>query len=1066
MCAGPAAGLRVPTGTVGRAELGDPTVAPHHLWVDPNGQIRSLGPPLTRTRHVDGVDVVTVGMTTLMWRPAERPSLPRTVITRVARRRRTEPEPPSQLAPPEAPPPSRIGQVVATAVATAAVAVIIAIVTSRAVLALFAAGGVLTAAVTSAFEAGRQLRYRRACRQHSDTVASRDDDYQRELVAFRRTRWPVDLSGWRTSTRLWERRHDDDDAMSVVVGVGDHDVAVEVDLSPGTVTVIRGSEWTATAVMRSLLAQAIVMHGPADLRVSVRRADVPAPAPAYVTGTGRHHLIVTDDYLALGHAGSDLRQRLREGAAVVVQVPSGVANPALSTTTIDVDATCRGVIAHHEQVSLIRLAGCTTDQLVRLSQGLACCVDPEVSQPALPSSITLHDVLERDGSADNVVIGVDDRGTVSCDPVSDGPHMLIAGTTGSGKSEALRALITAVAATQSPDRWQVCLIDAKGGAGLDIVSDLPHVVGIVTDLDEFGVRDAICGLEVEMRRREQVLRANGHRDISTASGLARLLIVIDEFAAVVRADDHARAVLVDIAQRGRSLGMHLVLATQRPAGSVPDDLRANVGTRLCLRVNDRADSVDVIGRPDAAVLPAAFPGRAVAVFPDGRCTTVQIARVDAAAERRARQWPDPTVRIIAWTPPPTRVAPDALERTVIVSRPDLQTHRPVCWAPVEGTLSIVGDIGSGTTTAAVAVTTRLSDAMVYVVTSSRDPLWDDAARCPHIADPVDVHDVVMRHRLLTHLETVISERRRDRRGAAVVVVLDAAAGVMRAVDTRESRHDGERLQRILDDGPAVGVIPVLVGPPLRAGVGSAARWLFRLRDPADRARVGASDRLGELSPGRCIVRDGGADRDGIVVPADIEAFAERSAVAATTIVALPTEVTVRDLHAASPEGELRVGIGFDEDHELVMIPTSSGTQIVIVGPATTRRDHVRAAVEQRVVMATRRPVRHVEASTLDPYGSDRANCIESVHHGVVTMLTATPDQLRRLPPDVIGEAAVRIHIDLVAHHVDDPAGPPSRPDLLAAGGVGPVAWVHDGERWRPTRLPAVDDTAMTAMLVA
>ncbi len=240
----------------------------------------------------------------------------------------------------------------------------------------------------------------------------------------------------------------------------------------------------------------------------------------------------------------------------------------------------------------------------------------------------------------SAVLGVGADGTVSADLRADGPHVLVAGTTGSGKSELLQTLITGLALANRPDELTFVLVDYKGGAAFADCARLPHTVGMVTDLDPRLTSRALDSLAAELRRRERKLAAAGAKDIdayqASAAGsgaLARLVIVIDEFASLVAELPDFVAGLVDVARRGRSLGIHLVLATQRPAGVVSAEIRANTALRICLRVADAAESLDVIDSPAAARISQRLPGRAHVRLADGGITAVQAARVGGPARR-------------------------------------------------------------------------------------------------------------------------------------------------------------------------------------------------------------------------------------------------------------------------------------------------------------------------------------------------------------------------------------------------------------------------------------------------
>ncbi|GAA2394862.1 cell division protein FtsK [Catellatospora methionotrophica] len=227
------------------------------------------------------------------------------------------------------------------------------------------------------------------------------------------------------------------------------------------------------------------------------------------------------------------------------------------------------------------------------------------------------------------VIGRTALGPHTLDLREDGPHALVGGTTGSGKSELLQAWILAMAAAHSPQRLTFMLIDYKGGSAFKDLALLPHTVGNFTDLDPHLVRRALTSLRAELRGRERQFALHKVKDLIELekTGVAdvppSLVIVVDEFAALVKELPEFVDGVVDVAQRGRSLGVHLILATQRPAGVITDNLRANTNLRLALRTADEGDSVDVLGSPQAAFFDSAIPGRAVSKTGPGRLVPFQ-----------------------------------------------------------------------------------------------------------------------------------------------------------------------------------------------------------------------------------------------------------------------------------------------------------------------------------------------------------------------------------------------------------------------------------------------------------
>ncbi len=240
-------------------------------------------------------------------------------------------------------------------------------------------------------------------------------------------------------------------------------------------------------------------------------------------------------------------------------------------------------------------------------------------------------------------VGVSAGGPFVLDMRKDGPHALVGGTTGAGKSELLQSFVAALAAAHPPNRLTFVLIDYKGGAAFKDVVHLPHTVGFVTDLDGHLVFRALVSLNAELRRREHLLRDHGAKDLLEMErrmpevAPPSLLLIVDEFASLAKELPEFVDGVVNVAQRGRSLGIHLILATQRPAGSINDNVRANTNLRIALRMNDAADSEDVIGANDAAMLPRTLPGRAFVRTGQTEMNEVQVAYVGGHTTGRSSE---------------------------------------------------------------------------------------------------------------------------------------------------------------------------------------------------------------------------------------------------------------------------------------------------------------------------------------------------------------------------------------------------------------------------------------------
>jgi S-DNA-T family DNA segregation ATPase FtsK/SpoIIIE len=207
-------------------------------------------------------------------------------------------------------------------------------------------------------------------------------------------------------------------------------------------------------------------------------------------------------------------------------------------------------------------------------------------------------------------LGVGADGLLTVDLRSEGPHALIAGTTGSGKSELLRTFVAAAAAAIPPNRLSFLLVDYKGGAAFAPCAALPHVVDIVSDLDEHLAERALVSLNAELKRRERILAEEGAKDVvelarrNVDAAPPLLVIAVDEFARLREEVPDFVDGVVDIAQRGRSLGVHMVLAAQTLRNAFTPAIRANTNLRLALRVSEESESEDIIASPVAARIPS------------------------------------------------------------------------------------------------------------------------------------------------------------------------------------------------------------------------------------------------------------------------------------------------------------------------------------------------------------------------------------------------------------------------------------------------------------------------------
>jgi DNA segregation ATPase FtsK/SpoIIIE, S-DNA-T family len=618
----------------------------------------------------------------------------------------------------------------------------------------------------------------------------------------------------------------------------------------------------------------------------------------FASGRTRHLpqvLLVLDE--GTSPERSQIGPILAEGGAY------GICTVWLGSDVRALPGECRAVIELDPDISSLRLTDTRSGEVVddvsadelsrRLARDTALALAPIVDasgtdgRSRLPREVSLLELLAMDevsvpGVAErwrshrgerSAALGVGAEGTFVVDLVRDGPHSLIGGTTGSGKSELLQTLVTSLAMTTPPDRLNFLLVDYKGGAAFKECVALPHTVGFVTDLDAHLTQRARISLDAELKRREGILREAGAKDLAEmerrdpAAAPPSLVIVVDEFATLANEIPEFVEGVVDVAQRGRTLGLHLVLATQRPRGAVTDSIRANTNLRIAMRMADAAESQDVIGAPDAARIPRSLPGRAFALTGHGELNELQAAYVggstsqaqsgptvrvddlrfgdvrtddgagtpseqrtdlhrivqaaaDAAAELRIPPQPSP------WLPPlPAVVTLAGLEEGVtgpgvaavgLVDEPALQRQRVLAFDPErEGSLLVYGTSGSGKTTLlrtlAVSLAQRLTPDELHVygldfATRGLDPLQ----ALPHCGAVIAGEDEERVARLFALVNRTIAERKnllaRGETGwPRLLVLLDGYAAFVAAHDRVNAGELVELLARLVSDGRALGV---------------------------------------------------------------------------------------------------------------------------------------------------------------------------------------------------------------------------------------------------------------------
>lgn len=363
-----------------------------------------------------------------------------------------------------------------------------------------------------------------------------------------------------------------------------------------------------------------------------------------------------------------------------------------------------------------------------LAEGLSMWSDPDLVGSDVPRHVSWSEVYPNCDGDDPLILdptrvctarlGTAADGRVDVDLVRDGPHMVVIGTTGSGKSEFLRTLILGLAEGSSPDRLQFVLIDFKGGAAFDAVRELPHVVDVITDLDreaasgDVAGQRVVDGLRAELIRREHLLRERGasslvdlelRDDPIVDDRPPRLVVVIDELARLQADVPEFVASLVDVAQRGRSLGIHLVVGTQTAGRVVSSEVLANADIRVALRLAAAGDSIEVVGSPIASRLPRSIPGRAVVRLGNDDPVVFQVASTGGeligrvrAIEERAHHAGFAGARRIWCSPLPESLPSDDVPRDAIGSIDDRrhQSQPPYRWDTATNVL-VVGSRRTG-----------------------------------------------------------------------------------------------------------------------------------------------------------------------------------------------------------------------------------------------------------------------------------------------------------------------------------------------------------------------------------
>ncbi|CAN7144696.1 FtsK/SpoIIIE domain-containing protein [Knoellia sp. LjRoot47] len=853
------------------------------------------------------------------------------------------------------------------------------------------------------------------------------------------------------------------------------DLPVEVDLTSVGGLGVAGPRADVAGVVCHVLGQLVTLHSPRDLRVVVdsedaadtlswarwlphttayadlptcldvlrevvtsredeRERGTPSPHPFVVVVLTECDSATAGELLDLLDRGRGLGVVCLVGAASASSLP-GSCHAVVGLGQGVGDGTARLDVDGREPVPAftVDLVGWWWGE--RMGRALAPLVDATTGGEVVPHSVDLLDLVTwlgpaaaDDASCLTSVVEhwrtgdgrpVARLGSLAGQPwtvdlTTDGPHVLVGGTTGSGKSELLRTLVASLALECSPRDVSFVLVDYKGGSAFGECADLPHTVGLVTNLDDGLARRALVSLGAEVDRRESLLAASGARDFEDhrrrGGSLPRLVIVIDEFRMLAEELPDFVDGMVALAAVGRSLGLHLVLATQRPAGAVTTDIAANVNLRIAMRVRDVADSTDVIGAPDAARVSPDRPGRGFARGGDGDLVEFQAARVGGPATSTELRVDvlDPAGRVSTSTgalravrpSAPGGDAPEGLAALASLLRGAALTgavgvpHRP--WLePLAEELGVaevgVGGVGlidlpaaqrqvvlahegdghwlvaggprSGRTTAARSIVAAHvappgSATHVHVIDTSGQ--LADLEALPHVGTVVDAGDVSRVRRLLQRLRADV-----DAVGQPTHPVLLVVDGWER-LDTEGDLSLGglrDDVLALLQAGDT-SLRAVVTGDrsvlSSRLGSVAAETFVLPLADPSDATYAGLSrrDLPSSTAPGRAVrLRDRAEVQLARRDPLAEAAPRDPAAPLPLEVPRLPSRVDIVDVLAASGaqlSGErFALGLSAESGSTAFLEPARHGRRVLFAGHPGSGRSTALAVVGASAVLAGR-----------------------------------------------------------------------------------------------------------------
>ncbi len=722
------------------------------------------------------------------------------------------------------------------------------------------------------------------------------------------------------------------------------DLPVEVDLRATPDITLAGAIEPARATARALVCSAVRGRGQASLRIAVLLDPCPSSGVAEAAAQAAE---AWESLKWLPHHGSPTQADGVGPSRLVLTSSDDVEAlqiPGVHLVVVD-ERRSPGRGPHRPGTTVLRIAGeprpeATVLDLARgrvLRAGVDVTPDDFVidacdaataaafarrlaAESATPGDQDLVSLVRRGGREPlRVPIGLDAYGgPVHLDlreaaAGGHGPHGLVVGATGSGKSELLRTLVTGLALLHPPEELNLLLVDFKGGATFAGLAELPHTAGLVTNLaDDLALvdrlHDALAG---ELARRQELLRAGGFTSAREAGDhLPTLVVVVDEFTELLAARPDLAELFAGIGRVGRSLGVHLLLASQRLDEGRLRGLESHLGYRVALRTFSAAESRAAIGVPDAHLLPSApgagylatgpeapvlfqgllvsapghrtETGSAVLPFtaapvhdPGARVVTMPplLDRVVASARHRAGPVRDARRLWVAPLADPAQLA-TLLEAVAepgphrlpvgLVDRPRLQRHEPLLLnlTGASGHLVVVGGPRSGRSSLLTTVVRGLADtshgggARFAVVDLGGD--LAGLGELPHVVSHAGRSDGSGIRSLVSELAAEAERRRQAPRpdDPEVYVVVDGWATL------RDQWPDVEQeLTALALESLAVGIHLLLsatrwadVRPALRDLLGT--RLELRLGDPMDSVHGRVRAQAVPRRPGHGLTPDG------------------------------------------------------------------------------------------------------------------------------------------------------------------------------------------------------------------